>query len=156
MKVDIGCGRNKAPGFVGLDIGAYEGVDIICDVRQGIPLPDKSVDELRAINMLEHLHEVQVLLDEIVRVCKPGAPIFFQVPDVQHERFHMPMHCQPWSRHWWKHHASGYFDVLSIVEIPDPAGLAVARKYIPTITDEDAMLLLWNCRFELHIFCRAR
>jgi ubiquinone/menaquinone biosynthesis C-methylase UbiE len=114
------------------------------------------VDELRAINMLEHLHEVQVLLDEIVRVCKPGAPIFLVVPDVQHERFHIPMHCQPWSRHWWEHDAPAYFDVLSIVEIPDPGALAVARKYLPTITDADAMLLLWNCRYELHIHGKAR
>jgi hypothetical protein len=91
-----------------------------------------------------------------VRVCKPGARIFFVVPDVQHERFHIPMHCQPWSRHWWTNDAPAYFEVLSIGEVPDPGALAVARKYLPTITDEDAMMLLWNCRYELQITGRAR
>jgi SAM-dependent methyltransferase len=155
MKLDIGCGRNKVEGFVGLDIAPDVGADIVCDIEQGIPLPDNSVDEVHMSHVLEHLREVDMVLAEIARICRPGARIFFRVPDVQHETYHMPTHCQPWSRAWWRD-CCGTFEVIQIAEVPDPAGLVVARKYLPTITDEDAMTLLWNCRKELHVTCRAR
>lgn len=33
LKLDIGCGKNKKPGFYGVDIIDFEGVDIACDLR---------------------------------------------------------------------------------------------------------------------------
>ena len=155
MKVDIGCGRFKAGGFIGIDKAPDVGADIVCDIEQSIPLPDHSVSEVRMSHVLEHLHEVDFVLAELVRICRPGARLFFIVPDVQHETYHMPTHCQPWSRAWWRD-CCGSFEVVSIHEQPDPTGLAVARKYLPTITDADAMTLFWNCRKELHITCRAK
>ena len=41
IRLDIGCGANKAPGFVGMDMRALPGVDIVHDVEQyPWPLPD--------------------------------------------------------------------------------------------------------------------
>jgi hypothetical protein len=105
---------------------------------------------------LEHLHDLGGVLRDLGRICKPGASLFFVVPDVQHESYHMPTHCQPWSRYWWANFADPYFEVVSIAEVPDPEGLAIARKYLPEITEADAMTLFWNCRKELHVTCRAR
>ena len=43
IQLDIGCGANKQPGFVGIDIRPLDGVDIIHDLEvQPWPLDRKS------------------------------------------------------------------------------------------------------------------
>lgn len=155
MKLDIGCGNSKPEGFVGIDIRPTSAADIVCDITQHIPLPDGCAEEVRLSHVMEHIAECDAAIYEINRVCKPGAIIKIIVPDVQHETFHMPTHCQPWSRRWFHEHLKLWI-VESIEEVPDAETIALARKYLPGITDEDAMTLLWNCRKELRVTCRRR
>lgn len=54
--LDIGCGANKNPGFVGLDILDLPGVDIVWDFnRTPWPLPDECVLKAVASHVLEHI-----------------------------------------------------------------------------------------------------
>ena len=83
VKIDIGCGPNKAEGFVGLDSREFPGVDHV--VRVGVdPLPfeDSSVDEARASHFVEHLTGEQRIqfVNELHRVLKPGAKAQIIVP----------------------------------------------------------------------------
>ena len=56
IKLDIGCGGNKRPGFIGMDIRAGEGVDIVQNLEQfPWPLPDESVSLATASHVLEHI-----------------------------------------------------------------------------------------------------
>ena len=34
LKIDLGCGTNKRPGFFGVDRRAFDGVDGVTDLRQ--------------------------------------------------------------------------------------------------------------------------
>lgn len=34
IRIDIGCGKNKKPGFYGVDLIDFDGVDMVADVRQ--------------------------------------------------------------------------------------------------------------------------
>jgi SAM-dependent methyltransferase len=75
VKLDIGCGKNKREGFVGVDQYAMEGVDIVHDVRQPWPWEDNSVEEVHCSHFLEHLTQLERVkfFNELYRVLKPGA-----------------------------------------------------------------------------------
>lgn len=54
LRVDLGCGNHKREGFVGIDRVAAEGVDIVWDVRCGLPVTS-GIDYAVADNLLEHI-----------------------------------------------------------------------------------------------------
>lgn len=68
-QIDIGCGNNCRPGYTGIDRLDF-GQDIVWDVRNGLPLPDKSVDHIYTSHFIEHLtrSELEPLMEEIKRV----------------------------------------------------------------------------------------
>jgi glycosyltransferase involved in cell wall biosynthesis/ADP-heptose:LPS heptosyltransferase len=79
--VDLGCGRFKRRGHIGLDVDPECAADVVCDVTRGIPLATNSVDLLAADNLLEHIGEGFIeLMNEMWRVCKPAGRIEITVP----------------------------------------------------------------------------
>jgi len=91
MKLNLGGGNQKIPGFVNIDR---------LNGQEAFPLPayaDGSVDEIRASHILEHFghREVPEVLKEWVRVLKPGGVLKIAVPDfdylVQHRHDELPL-----------------------------------------------------------------
>jgi hypothetical protein len=83
VKIDIGCGPNKAEGFIGLDRIAFPGVDHVLNVGvDPLPFGDGSIEEARMSHFLEHLTATErcQLLNELYRVMKPGAQCTIIVP----------------------------------------------------------------------------
>lgn len=83
MKIDIGCGRFKKDGFIGIDILPIPGVDYVVDLRkERLPFADNSVDEVFTHHFLEHLgiEDVVKMMEEIHRVCVRGAKVEIHVP----------------------------------------------------------------------------
>jgi SAM-dependent methyltransferase len=78
--LDIGCGRNKLNGSVGLDHNAYDGVDIVANLEGPLPVPDEQFDLVFANQVLEHVRELTPLLMEIHRILKPGGQLLAHVP----------------------------------------------------------------------------
>jgi SAM-dependent methyltransferase len=78
--IDIGCGDRKYPNSIGLDIAAFDGVDIVADVEHGLPFRDASVDGVHASHVLEHFDDLVGAMEEIWRVCRPGARVYITVP----------------------------------------------------------------------------
>jgi SAM-dependent methyltransferase len=81
VKIDLGCGRNKREGYLGVDLVSDADVqmDILSFLRT---LEVDSVDAVRANHSLEHLPK-DVFLEsmlEILRVCRPGAIIEIALP----------------------------------------------------------------------------
>lgn len=70
-KLDIGCANKKRSGFVGLDIKDW-GQEIVWDVRDGIPVPDESIEYIYTCHFLEHLtnQESVEFFKEVYRVLK--------------------------------------------------------------------------------------
>lgn len=81
MKIELGGGiRSRGDGFVSYDIDESV-ADVFCDLREGIPLDDDTVDELYSSHFLEHMVEPYWFLDkEVCRVCKLGAKVEIRVP----------------------------------------------------------------------------
>lgn len=76
MKLDLGCGRAKKPGFTGVDVTADCDADIVHDLTV-VPWPfaDGSVDEVWCAQFFEHLTGAQriAFMEELYRIMKPGA-----------------------------------------------------------------------------------
>lgn len=95
--LDLGCGRTKRPGSIGIDAAELPGVDIVANLEDGLPfLPDRSVDAIHSDHFLEHVSRFELVMAEIVRVLKPGAKAYVTVPhfsnpyfysDYTHQRF---------------------------------------------------------------------
>jgi hypothetical protein len=76
LKLDLGCGKNKREGFVGVDSMQFEGVDIITNLAGGRwPWADGSVEEVHCSHMLEHLtaSERVHFANELHRVLRKGG-----------------------------------------------------------------------------------
>ena len=100
LKIDLGCGKNKRPGFLGIDRRQFHGVDGVTDLTQRswifrqptlgsldllqcgdgeFVLPDNSVTEAHCSHFLEHLEHNQRypervrFMNELWRVLVPGG-----------------------------------------------------------------------------------
>lgn len=52
-----------------------------CDfVQDKLPWPDRSVDAITCMHVVEHLDDLPNLLTEIARLLKPGGRVYFETP----------------------------------------------------------------------------
>ncbi|MBN3869123.1 MAG: methyltransferase domain-containing protein [Nostoc sp. JL33] len=117
--VDIGCGIHKPKNFIGVDIAPGVGVDIVADLSKEFPFPDSSVDELRAHDIIEHLYERIHTMNEIWRVCKPGAKVDIRVPSTDGRgAFQDPTHISFWNINSFLYYCSEF-----------PAYIELCRRY---------------------------
>ena len=102
LKLDIGCGKNKKEGYLGVDTIGFEGVDFVLDLvakdyrspNGGIAYPAKghlykawlweteTVDEVHCSHFLEHLTGAERIhfFNELHRVMKKDAKALIVVP----------------------------------------------------------------------------
>lgn len=79
--LDVGCGSDKHPGAVGLDIRPNDGVDVVHDLRvTPWPLPANHYERVICQDVIEHVSDVAPFLHEIHRVSKPGAIVEIRTP----------------------------------------------------------------------------
>ena len=83
-RVHWGCGDIRPAGWINIDIGSGPRIDISCDVREGIPLPDTSVDYISSQHALQEISilEQGKALRELWRILKPGGVLRMGLPDL--------------------------------------------------------------------------
>ena len=83
IRLDIGSGFNKQPGFVGMDIRKVQGVDIVHDAQViPYPLPKECCNVVLMSHLWEHIepkNRIKVM-DEIWRVMKPDGQLLISSP----------------------------------------------------------------------------
>lgn len=84
-RLNWGCGSHVAPGWINSDIKDGAGVDLVADIRQGLPLATGSMDYLVSIHALpEFSYPEQVpVLEELRRVLKPSGVLRLGLPDLR-------------------------------------------------------------------------
>ncbi len=78
--LDIGCGRNKLLGAVGLDYMELPGVDIIANLNEKLPIQDEEFEAVYADQVLEHVDNLIGLVYEVHRILKTGGIFLVHVP----------------------------------------------------------------------------
>lgn len=82
LKLDLGCGRNKISGYIGVDWNPEYHPDIVCDLTKQCPAADNSVEAVFCSHTFEHFtkEEQSVFLTMLLKICQIGARIEFRVP----------------------------------------------------------------------------
>lgn len=98
MKLNLGSGTKRYPGYTNIDCDAGSNPDYVVDLEHDkLPFDDNTVEHVLAHHVLEHLGDGFFhCLREIYRVCKPGAIIDVRVPHPRHDTFLIdPTHKRP-------------------------------------------------------------
>ena len=74
--LELGCGRKKREGAVGVDILADSDADVVHDLDTfPYPFPDNEWDRILCFDVLEHVQHFVRCVEEIWRIARPGATV---------------------------------------------------------------------------------
>jgi SAM-dependent methyltransferase len=105
--LNIGCGRKLMAGAVNLDISPDVGADVVHDLtRLPWPLPSDAFTGVHAYDVIEHLDNVVGTMEEIHRVCRPGARVHITVPHFSSAN----AYTDPTHRHQFSRFTFDYFE----------------------------------------------
>ncbi len=123
-----GCGSWRPSGWINSDSKEGPGIDISCDIRDGLPLDTGSIDYAVSIHALPEVPypDLVPVLGELRRVLKPAGPLILTTPDhprsllvrlaLKPERF--DEHFSPYADHL------RFFTVRTLRRVLDDAGFA--------------------------------
>lgn len=88
IKLNLGCGDKILSGYINVDVAherAGKQPDVICDVRNLESFKNDYADEILAVHVVEHFWrwEVESILQEWVRVLKPGGKLILECPNLK-------------------------------------------------------------------------
>ncbi len=101
MKLNLGCGQNKVPGYLNVDKYPACEPDQVVDLEVfPWPFADNSVTEVLLTHVLEHLGQQTEtffgIMKELYRVLVPGGKVMIRVPHPRSEGFlGDPTHVRP-------------------------------------------------------------
>jgi len=83
-RLHFGCGPITPYGWVNADIAPFPGVDMVADVRAGLPVAADSFDYIVSIHTLPEIpySDLDRTLLELKRVLKPGGVLRLALPDL--------------------------------------------------------------------------
>jgi len=83
-RLNWGCGEWAEAGWINSDVKEDEGIDIVADIRDGLPLDSDSIDYAVSIHALPEVPftELVPVLTELRRVLKPGGVLRLALPDL--------------------------------------------------------------------------
>jgi predicted SAM-dependent methyltransferase len=83
-RLNWGCGGHTLPGWINSDQKDGDGIDLSCDIAQGLPLETGSIDYAVSIHALPEVpyDRLVPVLAELRRVIKPGGILRLCLPDL--------------------------------------------------------------------------
>ena len=124
--LDLGCGRLtnsnllKNHKAIYIDGAYHEGIDVVCDFSKKLPLKSSSVDAILFSNVLEHMKEPQLIMNEISRVLKEDGELLILVP------YNIKLHQTPIDFYRYTKYALEYMlnnSALTVKEIKEVGGI---------------------------------
>lgn len=85
VRLNWGCGSHVAEGWINSDVKDDPGIDLVADIRKGLPLASGSCDYVVSIHALPEFsyQELPSVLRELRRVIKPGGCLRLGLPDLR-------------------------------------------------------------------------
>ena len=150
IRLDLGCGKKKRAGYVGIDSAATSHADLLADIERGIPLRADSCEAILCDNLLEHMRDLIPVMNEIWRVARHGAAIEIIVPyylwagayqDPTHVRFFTEKTFLYFNRSLpYDYGFVGKFDIKSVELVANPE----FAQELPNIPQAIAMKYFMN------------
>src|SRR5215213_3716317 len=83
-RLNWGCGAHVLPGWINSDVKQGAHIDLTCDISQGLPLADGSMDYIVSVHALQEvpLDKLLSVLGEFHRVLAPGGALRLILPDL--------------------------------------------------------------------------
>lgn len=91
IALDVGCGRSRVPGAIGIDMHAAADAAVRGDALH-LPVRDHCVDAVHMANLLEHFQQPRLVLAEVHRVLKPGGRLHILLPHYSSPAAYHPQH----------------------------------------------------------------
>jgi SAM-dependent methyltransferase len=80
-KLNLGCGRDRRPDCLNVDLRAEVGPDLVHDLdRHPYPLPRHHFTQIQALDVVEHLADIRAFMDEVHELLAPGGTIEITTP----------------------------------------------------------------------------
>lgn len=118
VRLNLGCGYRHLEGYVNIDNRPEVSPDKVCDITEGLPYPNDSIEEVRAFDFLEHipLGKTIGVIEEIHRVLKPGGKFEHLTPSTDGRgAFQDPTHVSFWNINSWLYYSDDvYRDLYGI------------------------------------------
>ena len=109
INLNLGSGLAKLEGYINIDNREEVKPDLVCDILEGLPYEDNTVDLVRAHDFLEHIPigKTVAVINEIWRVLKPGAIFRSLTPDAEYGQgaFQDPTHVSFWVENSWLYYS---------------------------------------------------
>jgi hypothetical protein len=85
QRLNWGCGEHLGSGWINSDVKDGGGVDLVADIRRGLPLSECSIDYAVSVHALPELSipEIERTLAELLRVLKPEGVLRLALPDLR-------------------------------------------------------------------------
>ena len=96
MQIDLGCGRDRTPGYLGVDRLLMTGIDVVADLEASLPFRTNSIGRVFSKSVMEHVSNFEAAMQELHRVVRADGEIIIRVPhfssplgysDYTHKRF---------------------------------------------------------------------
>ncbi len=124
---NLGSGPQVIKGrmdIINIDIFAFDNVDIVADAGD-LPIESNKVDLVLNMAMLEHVSKPEQVVEEMLRILKPGGKTLSYVP------FMVPYHAAPHDFHRWSESGlKNLFKDYDIVEIGVGSGPTSGMLYV--------------------------
>lgn len=123
MKLNLGSADRHIDGYVSVDCVAMGAQCCsqhfqLADLSREWPWPDNSVEAIIAYDIIEHLPDRILTMNEMWRVLVPGGTADIEVPNAARGSgyFQDPTHVSPWCMNSFQYYQAGSFAVQRLAD----------------------------------------
>jgi len=85
------------------EVWDYGLIDLVSDITK-IPSPNESFDAILCSEVLEHVPDPTMALDEFARLLRPGGVLILTAPFASNVHMAPYHYCSGFSKYWYEHH----------------------------------------------------